>query len=49
MPSNESVVTNSIIETVAPNLVEVDYNDFEQLKIAANQFIIKVENMINRV
>ena len=49
MPSNENVVSNSIIQAAAPDLVEVDYNDFEQLKIAANQFIAKVENMINQV
>lgn len=49
MASNENVVTNSIIETVAPDLVEVDYNDFKQLKVAANQFINKVEDMINKV
>lgn len=49
MPSNENVVNNSIIEAAAPDLVEVDYNDFEQLKVAANQFITKVENMINRM
>lgn len=48
MPSNENVVNNSIIEAAAPDLVEVDYNDFEQLKVAANQFITKVENMINQ-
>ena len=28
MPSNENVVFNSIVQTVAPDLVEVDYNDF---------------------
>ena len=49
MPSNENVVSNSILQAAAPDLVEVDYNDFEQLKIAANQFIAKVENMINQV
>ena len=27
MPSNENVVSNSITQTTAPDLVEVDYND----------------------
>ena len=49
MLSNENVVNNSIVEAAAPDLAEVDYNDFEQLKVAANQFITKVENMINRM
>lgn len=49
MPSNENIVSNLILQAAAPDLVEVDYNDFEQLKIAANQFIVKVENMINQV
>ena len=31
---NENTVNDSIIETAAPDLVEVDYNNFEQLKIA---------------
>lgn len=49
MPSNENIITNSITQAAASDLVQVDYNDFLQLKAAANQFIIKVENMINRV
>lgn len=49
MPSNENIVANSIIEAASTDLVEVDYNDFKQLKFVANQFIIKVESMINKV
>lgn len=49
MQSNEQVVYNSIIENTPPDLVKVDEGDFIQLKNAAEIFIQKVEDMINRM
>ena len=45
MPSNESIINESVIESAASTLVEVEYGDFEQLKLAANNFIIEVQKL----
>lgn len=49
MASNEEVIFNSITDATVKDLVEIDRIDFEQLKIASNTFIRKVEDIFNRV
>lgn len=45
MLSNENVVKDSIVENIAFDFVEVEYGDFEQLKLAANNFIVEVQKL----
>lgn len=45
MPTNEEIIQKSLQQTLSQDLVKVDEGDFIALKLAANQFINKVENI----